>query len=442
MDVKEREVIDDEINKEETFITEKPEQKSDIEEQEKQTEYKEKENMESKISDEEFKKSSEIEDKSTENDKTISHEVHDVGEFRKRLREWYKKFNWKENPFAFEIIPETFVGYEKQKTDLMAAIEQKEKAILLLGPTGSGKTTMSRWLENELKKNGEAEILFISKAPIDTNELITQLNSLFTLPWYLSFLSVLNPNIKNTSEIVEKLSKKFNKKRLVLIVDEAHESSVECLQWFRVIIDHVNATLVLSALPIFETFLEQKLETLRKRVTTRVVLSMLTKDEVRELIEKRIEHASNGMGKNPFTNEAINKIYEISSGFPREVLRLCNDAVNKAILEFAEYVDAQHVVGEPVKKTEFEVKEQIFEITRFPKRQREVIDALLNGATTPSEILEKISLDKYKSREHALRSVNNILQRLLKQGIVLRKKQGKTYVYILSPKMKTLLTKA
>jgi|GEM_PF-342522 len=371
-----------------------------------------------------------------------SREVHDAREFRKRLRKWYGTFNWKENPFAFEIIPETFVGYEKQKTDLMAAIEQKEKAVLLLGPTGSGKTTMSRWLENELRKNREITTLFISKAPAKIDELIAQLNSLFALPWYLRFLSVLNPNIKNTSEIVEKLSRKLGKKRLVIIVDEAHESSVECLQWFRVIADHVNATLVLSALPVFEGFLEKHLETLRKRVTTRVVLSMLTRDEVKELIEKRIAYASNGEGKNPFTEDAIDKIYEISSGFPREVLRLCNDAVHRAVLEFAERIDSSYITGEPVKRTELEVKEHIFEVTRFPKRQREVIDALLSGASTPGEILEKIPLEKYKSREHALRSVNNILQRLLKQNVVLRKKQGKTYVYTLSPKMRTLLTKA
>ncbi len=363
-------------------------------------------------------------------------------EFRKRVREFYTKNGWKENPFAFDILPEAIVGYEEQRSQLLAAVERKEKVILLLGPTGSGKTTMLKWLENELRGEKDLSIFFMSKAPKDEKELIEQLNHHISRFRLLRWIPFLRSHIRNTSEIVPKLKRKFGEKRLVILVDEAHEAGIEALRWLRVIGDHANVTIILSALPVFEGQLQAKLETLRKRVSTRIVLRRLEKEiEVKELIEKRIKLVSDGEGKNPFTESAIRKIFEISGGFPREILRLCNRAVSLAAAEEKETIDESLISEEGVARA-IEAKEVEFDLTSLPKRKREVIEALLSGATTPAEILERISLEGYKSREHALRSVNNILKRMLEEGLVVREPQGRTFVYSLSPKLKTLLTRA
>ena len=58
------------------------------------------------------------------------------------------------------------------------------------------------------------------------------------------------------------------------------------------------------------------------------------------------------------------------------------------------------------------------------------------------EIANMLNLDKYKSRQHAVRSVNNILKRLMADGFVERKKLDRAFLYQLSPRLKTLVVKA
>ena len=90
---------------------------------------------------------------------------------------------------------------------------------------------------------------------------------------------------------------------------------------------------------------------------------------------------------------------------------------------------------EKIEKSEFDLK-------AIPKRQREIIEAIQQGKTTPNDIVDSLNLEKYKSKEHAIRSVNNILQRLMKDNIVKRGRQGKTYIYSLAPKIKNLVVSA
>jgi general secretion pathway protein A len=56
------------------------------------------------------------------------------------------------------------------------------------------------------------------------------------------------------------------------------------------------------------------------RVSTYSILSPLTFDETREMIIHRCRFEDI---ENPFTLEAIEKIYEVSGGVPRSVLKIC-----------------------------------------------------------------------------------------------------------------------
>jgi DNA-binding transcriptional regulator PaaX len=57
-------------------------------------------------------------------------------------------------------------------------------------------------------------------------------------------------------------------------------------------------------------------------------------------------------------------------------------------------------------------------------------------------VVSKLGAESYKSKDNAIRSVNNILKRLTKEGFVVRKGKGKSYVYSLSDKTRTLLVNA
>ncbi|MFH7873007.1 MAG: AAA family ATPase [Candidatus Aenigmatarchaeota archaeon] len=313
-------------------------------------------------------------------------------------------------------------------------MEENHKVALLLGATGSGKTTALEWL-CERFRNEKRIVKFLPKPPNNLEAMLEFFDIVFKPRWPLS---LFYKKVKNINELPNFLNKKLKNKKMFLLVDEAHEADILVLQWFRILIDQVeNFYIILSALPNFEETLIRKLETFHKRVTIKIVLRNLTENDVKELIAKRIEYvAKTSKGKNPFTEEAIKAIYEETGGFPREVIRLCSQAVHKAIELSLEKIDAS-LIRKREESIGFE-----FSLSRMPKKQREVLEAIRNNKNTPNEILESIDLSTYKSRYHALRSVNNILQRLMREGYVERRKQGKTYYYTLSSKLRTLLVNA
>ena len=53
-----------------------------------------------------------------------------------------------------------------------------------------------------------------------------------------------------------------------------------------------------------------------------------------------------------------------------------------------------------------------------------------------------LDIDEYKNRDNAVRAVNNLLRRLMKEGLVERKRVGKTYRYVVSSKFQTLMVDA
>ncbi len=361
-------------------------------------------------------------------------------ETSEKIHSWFKVRGWKKNPFVLSIIPSVFVGYDSQKQKLISCVEQKHKLCLIVGATGSGKTTALRWLAEELKSRKDLVPVFISKPPSSKEEFVEIFNKeLFSLPWYLAFLRPIMPNIKNISCVSDSLNKKFKNAHMVLLCDEIHEANVEVLQWIRVLTDQVeNFSLIISGLPVFDEMLKSKLETFQKRITTRVVLDSLSEEETADMINSRIKYVSKeGAFTNPFTEEAMKEIYRETGGFPREILRLCDKAVNDAIEKNADKINPGFSYAKPEQN-----QEAGFDLRSIPRRQREIIEAIRTGKGTPSEIIDVISLEKYKSKDHAIRSANNILQRLMKDGLIEREKQGKTFVYALGPKMKSIAVRA
>ena len=382
-----------------------------------------------------------------ENDKTQLFEMLDKemnekpADIKIKIRDWFAKHSWSSNPFTLSIIPSLFIGYEEQKNKIITSIEERHKVCLIVGPTGSGKTTSLKWLVNELKKDSKFMPIFISKPPAKPDDFVAIFNDLFRPPWFLAFLNPFIPNIKKVHQIPDFLNHRLsNEKQLILMCDEIHEANINVLQWLRVLTDQINnMSLILSGLPVFENTLKKKLETFYKRITAKVSLTTLTKEQTKELIEKRIGIVSLTKEiNNPFSEQAINLIFEQTGGFPREVLRLCDQAVNEAIEKGLDTIEPDMIQAPKVEK----IEKSEFDLKALPKRQREIIEAIQQGKTTPNDIVDSLNLEKYKSKEHAIRSVNNILQRLMKDNIVKRGRQGKTYIYSLAPKIKNLVVSA
>ncbi|MFH1445042.1 MAG: AAA family ATPase [Nanoarchaeota archaeon] len=333
-------------------------------------------------------------------------------------------------------MPDLFVGYSKEFSKISSNIEGGNKFSLLIGPTGSGKTTFLKHIVDQYSSHN-SHIMYVSKPPKDPMDWLTVFNK-FTRKGILGSLLSRKEDV-NLYTLSTHVNKKLGDRKCILLIDECHEASLDSLEWLRTLADHVdNLSIILAGLPIFETILKNNLETFRRRINSVVELTNLTKSETRELIKRRIEK-SGGEDIKPFTHEAIELIYERTAGFPREVIRACYEFVEKAAEKNTTTIDIDFLgeMEEPIKRVSIET------ISTLPERQRSILEILSqNGEMTPSEIIPKMNVKDYKNRENAVRSVNNLLKRLMRDKFAERVRVGKTYKYKVSKKFQTLMVEA
>jgi type II secretory pathway predicted ATPase ExeA len=356
------------------------------------------------------------------------------------------KWSWKENPFVLKIDPKLFVGYDDQIKAVQGHIKNKHKIALVSGKTGSGKTTFLKWL----KMNYDTSNLYVSKLPEKPEELVSLFTDIFGFNFFEKILRK-RPNLYNLSNYI---NKKLKGSHLLFLVDEAHETNKNVLEWLRVLTDQVESvSLVVAGMPILENKIKSELETLDQRITTRIALNSLNRIEMKQLIQKRIENVG-GKGTEPFTDAALEKIYERTGGFPREVLKFCDRLVNTALEKDLDVIDAKNIeehreielpkvrVDEPV--VTFMPKPPTEEQFRsLPFKQRKILEILSNKDwLTPTAIVEEIEPKNYKTKGHAIRSVNNILKRLMLDGYVQRESRGKAFMYALTPKVRTMFVQS
>lgn len=342
-------------------------------------------------------------------------------------------FHWDDNPFSFRILPDLFVGYANERAQVEGGIRNGDKFILLLGPTGAGKTTLLKYV---LSRIDDRRLIYLPKPPKEPADWVLVFHDLLRG----GFLSRLfGHNGADMYNLSDRLNRTLDSRKCVLFVDECHEASLESLEWLRTITDQVqNLTLVMAGLPVFEHTLKDQLETFLRRVSVKVTITALSSAETRELVKRRIEDVG-GDDIRPFTAASLETIHHRTGGFPRDVLKVCNDLAQKAMHKGLTTIDADFL-----KEAEMPAKASIDALESLPARQKLIVDTLAShGDLTPTEIVKKVQAKgDYKDTENAIRSVNNLVRRLLSDGFVERKKIGKAYKYHLAPRYRTLLVDA
>ena len=373
------------------------------------------------------------------------------------VENWLKEVGWSSNPFTLRIEPSLFVGYQDEIKKVALHLREGHKVGMITGSTGSGKTTFLKFLEKQVKD--EYLVIYISKPPKE-DELL----EIFLEKIRPSILERIFGRKVRLHDLHVYINRRIPQRKILLLVDEVHEAEVDTLEWLRTICDQVeNMQMILAGLPTLDEVLRKNLETLRSRVVTKIELLTLSREDTRELMRRRIMNVG-GKDIEPFNDEVVSEIYRKTGGFPREILKICNDLVQEAIenkeFEIKEIPsETENVTKENTEEPDdIEHEEDSEEVRQSDKeeepkinknflrdltyKQRKIVDLLLaEEELYPSELAEKMGFEKYKSKQHAVRSINNILKRLKESDIVDRKPKGKGYTYFLTIKARTLLTK-
>ena len=355
----------------------------------------------------------------------------------------FAKYGWREDPFTLKIDPKLFTGYEEQVKAALSHIENHHKIALVTGSTGAGKTHLLKWLEYTLEKSSK---LYVSKPPAQPEGFV----DIFTGLFGIGFMDRVFGRKPNLYTLPKYINSHLRGTHLVFLLDEAHETDRNVLEWLRVLLDQIDsASLIMAGLPNLEPKVRDELQTLDQRITTRITLTALDRPNTRALIRKRIE-AVGGVDIKPFTDSAIDLIYSRTGGFPREVLKMCDKLVHEAVEKNWDTIEAANIEEYrevPQPKVRVEVPAVTFspkpptqdKIDNLPFKQRQILGALEKSDwLTPTAIVEQTGEEGYATKQHAVRSINNILHRLMMDGFVQRESRGKAFMYALTPKVRTL----
>jgi len=292
------------------------------------------------------------------------------------------------NPFTLTPADDELFVRSSGMYDIERKIEMHDGIIVIDAPMGTGKTSMLLYLSKRYR-----ESIFYREAP-EHERLIKDV-------W--KNISGFFGRFKKPT--IENILEKLGKKRLLILVDEAHGLSVKCAETVKMISEKPSTTIVLSGVNLVETLNDIE-PALVDRIVSTISLKGMNFDEMKEMVVKRIENTDVTI-----SDGALKAIYGITGGHPREVLKLCLRA-------YEETKDISRAIIEEI--VEDEKKEE--ETPSLTPTQNAIIEYIREkGSATATEIAKELG----KSRR-------SISVQLSKMGDLLeRKKEGKGYRYIL-----------
>ena len=266
---------------------------------------------------------------------------------------YYRVLGFEKEPFSTSPDPEFFYSsrdHERALTNVLIELRLKRGLSVVLGDVGTGKTTLSRKLIQDLKVREDC-LFHIMLDPIFEN------NTLFMQSLVKNFgiLPESNTQMPSITELRERLERFLFQKGVVenrtviLIIDEAQKLNENSLEALRVLLNYETNQFKLLQLVLLGQ--SELLSTLRgipnflDRISFKTLLNPLEFAEMKELIYFRIGQAGYHSRMDLFLEEALKEIYHVSGGYPRKVTMLCHRALKEMLMKNKPVVDRAIIEG-------------------------------------------------------------------------------------------------
>ncbi|MEM9303762.1 MAG: AAA family ATPase [Pseudomonadota bacterium] len=245
---------------------------------------------------------------------------------------YLKFFGLDEPPFSITPDPR-FVYLGRQHEDALAHLryglgqEGSGGFLQLTGEVGTGKTTLSRLLLEDLPDNTEAALIL--------NPLLEPIELLETL------CEELGIDVADAGGSAKALTDRLNAhlleahaagRTVVVLIDEAQNLSPAALEQIRLLTNLETARkkllqiILLGQPELRDVLARADLRQLAQRITARFHLAPLVEDDVGHYIAHRLQVA--GGSRNPFTRAALRRLHRVTDGVPR----LVNVVADRALL--------------------------------------------------------------------------------------------------------------
>ncbi|MCK5081657.1 MAG: AAA family ATPase, partial [Candidatus Omnitrophica bacterium] len=250
-------------------------------------------------------------------------------------------------PFSTSPDPNYFYlsrEHEQALTNTLIELRLRRGLSVVLGDIGTGKTTLSRKLIQELKARREV-IFHIILDPTfeDEHIFLRSLARHFQIP--------INDSSEGATLDIRDSLERFlfqkgvtENKSVVLIIDEAQKLSERSLEVLRVLLNYeTNEYKLLQLVLLGQTELHEKIINIPNffdRISFKYMLNPFSLQETEEMINFRIRKAGYKAKMHLFLKDAILEIHQATQGYPRRITMLCHKALKELVMRNRSVVSA------------------------------------------------------------------------------------------------------
>ncbi len=252
-------------------------------------------------------------------------------------------------PFSTSPDPSFFYltkEHDTALTNILIELHLKRGLSVIFGDIGTGKTSLSRLLVQELKKRSNM-LFHIVLNPVyeDEKQFLTALVRNYAID-VLFNIDPAKSDVLELRDVFEKflIQKAIeDRQTVVLIVDEAQKMDMAMLETLRVLLNfETNEYKLLQLVLLGQVELYPKIVNMPNfmdRISFKYTLNPLDVKETRELIGFRVKTAGYNSRMDLFLDEAVSEIYNYTRGYPRKITKLCHQILKELILQNKHAVD-------------------------------------------------------------------------------------------------------
>lgn len=262
---------------------------------------------------------------------------------------YHTLLGFKKEPFSTSPDPEFFYlsrEHDMALTNILIDLRLKRGLTVIFGDIGTGKTTLSRKLVQELRDRGNMIFHMILNPSFESEEqFLTSLVRNFNI----DFPAAANPSMANILDLRDAIEKFLiqksveEKQTTILIIDEAQKLNLTTLEVLRVLLNfETNEYKLIQLVLLGQLELYPKIVNMPNfldRISFKYTLNPLGAQETREMIDFRIKTAGYTSPMALFTDEAISEIYNFTRGYPRSITMLCHRALKELVMQNKQAVD-------------------------------------------------------------------------------------------------------
>ena len=247
----------------------------------------------------------------------------------------------------FSTSPATAFFYRSKEhytalNRLEIAIRLRRGLSLILGDVGTGKTTLSRALLQSFY--GEEDFVFhLILDPVFKSE--------YQFWAHLTKLFGISPFFRSTLDHREAMEKYLfqkcveQQKTVILIIDEGQKLTQPHLEVLRTLLNYeTNEYKMLQLVILAQVELLPRIKRVRNfmdRVSLKYMINPLDEHETGRLIEFRLRQAGYKGERSLLSREAVQRVYEHTQGYPRQIALICHKAMEYLMVGDYEMITAE-----------------------------------------------------------------------------------------------------